>query len=322
MDYSTCEEAQWPGTAVARAALGIFAVFLEVCVHSTLWMSFSLASLVPFVQLHCAGAAGAASFAALAAGSLDWRPFWTGAAESVAVYTLDHLRDLRKALDKKGAKGLSSTSGLKRHRRPILQALFGASLAGFFGSLAAARSGRVVATFVGHVALCACYAKLKPKMPYLKAAYVSLCVVFMALAAPAAYAPGLLGVLGTAALARLCLLVFCVAFTVEHLQDLRDVDEDQEMGVVTLPSGLGAKRAGHILRAVQAGGLLLHVSIGAGAGLPWRVDMLAVHVVCCLCSLAFGPQTPRCLFQVALEPLYAAPLAATALRLACRGAVP
>jgi len=285
---------------------------MEVCVHSTLWMAFSLASLVPFVQLHCASA-GASSTLAAASQFIDWRPFWTGAAESVAVYTLDHLRDIQKATSSTGANKSGGSSGLARHRKPLLRVLFASSLAGFCGSVAASRSGYVVATFVGHLALCVFYAKLKRKMPYLKAAYVSLCVVFMGIAAPAAYSPGLLGVLGAAALARLCLLLFCVAFTVEHLQDLRDVDEDREAGVVTLPSGLGPELAGRVLLAGQVMGLLLHLGLGAAARLSLRPEMVAVHVACCLCALGFRPGTPRSLFQVALEPLYAAPLAATAL---------
>lgn len=39
------------------------------------------------------------------------------------------------------------------------------------------------------------------------------------------------------------LLIFSVALTVEQLQDLRDVREDLEAQVVTLPSGLGPRRA-------------------------------------------------------------------------------
>ncbi|CAE8646615.1 unnamed protein product [Polarella glacialis] len=134
-----------------------FAVFLELFVHSTLWMSFCLASLVPFVQLECAA-------------QLDWQPFWAAACESVSVYTLDHLRDIRKATASTGSnKRPLNQGGLARHRRTFLRVLLGAGLAGFVGSLLAARSWRVTLTFGGHILLCFAYAKLKKSMPYLKA---------------------------------------------------------------------------------------------------------------------------------------------------------
>lgn len=296
-----------------------FQVFLELFVHSSVWMAFSLASLVPFAQLSltapqlAAQAAPLASPGALASAAqlLDARPFWTGALQSLAVYTLDHLRDLNKQVDGKA-------SGVLKFRKALLQVLCASSLAGLCGCLLAARSGRVVLCFLGHLALCAGYAKMKPKMPYLKAAYVSLLVTFLAVAAPAAYLPGLLTTVGMAGALRLCMLIFCVAFTVEHLQDLRDVADDRVAGVVTLPSGLGPRRAGQVLLGIQAAAALAHVALGAVARLPLRPDMLAVYGVCAIMSRIFGERTPRSLFQVVLEPLYATPLAALVLG-ACMG---
>mmetsp|Transcript_57360 Transcript_57360/g.134279 ORF Transcript_57360/g.134279 Transcript_57360/m.134279 type:complete len:391 (-) Transcript_57360:165-1337(-) len=270
--------------------------FLELLVYSTLWMSFSLASLVPFVQLECGA-------------RLDWRPFWAAASESIAVYTLDHLRDVSKGTSV-GAHKLSPRSGLAVHRRR-LQALFVASVLGLVCSLLAAKSWLVSLTFVGHVGLCAAYAKLKPRMPYCKAFYVSLCVVFMAVAAPCAYAPALLSSLGPASLSQLLLLIFSVALTVEQLQDIRDVDEDLEAQVVTLPIGLGLQKARRLLLAFQAATFAAHVIVMRLAQLPLRPNFLGVHAACGLCALAFTANTPRTLFQVLLEPLYALPLLMT-----------
>lgn len=272
--------------------------FLEVFVHSTLWMSFSLASLVLFIQLECGGVA-----------ALDLRPFWAGACESVAIYTLDHVRDIRKT-----TVACGGDKDIAGRRVKLLQALFAASLIGFVSSVAAMRSWRVVAIFGLHLALGFLYAKLKRRMPYMKAVYVSLCVVYMAVAAPAAYSPGLLTALGAAALLRLLLLVFGIAFTIENLQDMRDVCEDRAAGVVTIPSGLGAECTVRVLLGTQALALMLHVILIWAAALPLRLDLLLVHACCGLCTMLFRDRTPRSLFQIVLETLYAAPLAAAAVR--------
>ncbi|CAE8639540.1 unnamed protein product, partial [Polarella glacialis] len=263
-----------------------FAVFLELFVHSTLWMSFCLASLVPFVQLECAA-------------QLDWQPFWAAACESVSVYTLDHLRDIRKATASTGSnKRPLNQGGLARHRRTFLRVLLGAGLAGFVGSLLAARSWRVTLTFGGHILLCFAYAKLKKSMPYLKAFYVSLCVLFMAVAAPSAYAPSLLTALSAGALLRMLVLIFSVAFTVEHLQDLRDVREDREAGVVTLPSGLGPSNARRLLVAIQAACLLAHfMATWLDPTLPLRLELFGVHALCGLCAVFFRSTTRHFKFQ-------------------------
>lgn len=276
--------------------------------HSTLWMSFSLASLVLFIQLESGGVS-----------QLDLRPFWAGACESIAVYSADHLRDMSKAAASMDGGKLGSSSALPRRRAAMLRALLAASLAGFTLNVAAMRSWRVVAVFCVHVALCITYAKLKPRMPYLKAVFVSLCVVYMAVAAPAAYAPAVLQALGPAALSRLLLLVFCISFTIENLQDVRDIREDRKAGVVTIPSGLGSSRSAHVLLAVQAAGLAFHCGLTWTAALPLRLDLILVHVCCSLCTACFREETPRSLFQLVLEPLYVAPLAAAAARAAALG---
>lgn len=291
---------------------GAYDIFLEVFVYSTVWMAFSLASLVPFMQL--SSTRGGVTSLAAAWAQLDWRPFLTGAAESIAVYTLDHLRDIEKAGRHQGANKRCAKRGLSRFRRRALRVLFAVSVATFSVSLASSRSARVLATFVGHLMLCVGYAKMKPNMPYMKAAYVSCCVVFLAVAAPWAYVPGVFEALRPAALLRLCMLIFCVAFTVEHLQDLRDVSEDQEAGVVTLPSGLGVERGTQLLLAVQLAAVLVHLVLSNVAGLPLRLDMLAVYAACAASGRFFVSQTPRSLFQVALEPLYVMPLAALVAR--------
>jgi len=244
-------------------------------------------SLVPFVQLECGMS------------PLDWRPFWTGLCESVAVYTLDHLYDLRKARDSKEATKL---------RVGILGTLLVASLVGFFASIIACPSSRIVGTFSVHLLLCVAYAKLKPRMPYMKAVYVSLCVVFMAFAAPAAYMPGLLSSAGLGALTRMLILIFGVSFTVENLQDIRDVAEDRLRKVVTLPSGMGVPRTRSLLLALQATSVVLHLVITRAAQLPLRLDLLGIYGVCGLITMAFDERTPRWRFQVVLEPLYVAPL--------------
>eukprot|EP00929_Paragymnodinium_shiwhaense_P041666 TRINITY_DN21626_c0_g1_i1.p1 TRINITY_DN21626_c0_g1~~TRINITY_DN21626_c0_g1_i1.p1 ORF type:complete len:405 (-),score=40.03 TRINITY_DN21626_c0_g1_i1:179-1393(-) len=287
--------------ALSRRMLGdVYSLFLELVVHSSVWMSLCLASLVPFLQLEGLGVAG-----------LDWRPFWAGASESLAVYTLDHLRDMRKP----GAKALLRTSrGALRAR--LLQVFLVAALLGFVGMLVSAPSSKIAGVFVGHLVLCVVYAKLKKRIPCLKAAYVSLCVVFMTVAAPTAYAPGLLEALGGSGLLRLVLLVGCVSFTIENLQDSRDVEEDDANGVVTLPSAWGITRTKHFLLAVQVGCALLHCTVGWAAGLSLRPELLAIYGACAACSMVFTDSTPRSLFQVALEPLYALPLMAVAVRAA------
>merc|ERR550532_1417457 len=132
----------------------------------------------------------------------------------------------------------------------------------------------------------------------------------MAVAAPAAYAPGILSSLGAPALCRLLVLVFCIAFTVENLQDLRDVGEDREAGVVTLPSALGPRAAALALLSAQLAGLLAHLGLSWAARLPLRPEMLLVYLSCGLSAACFREGTMRSLFQVALEPLYVVPLAA------------
>merc|ERR1712232_227368 len=77
----TIEIASVPAAPTLSRALTIC---WEVCVKSTLWMSASLASLIPFVQVACGAC-------------IDWRPFWAGFFESLIAYTLDHLRDMRKS---------------------------------------------------------------------------------------------------------------------------------------------------------------------------------------------------------------------------------
>ncbi|CAL1129811.1 unnamed protein product [Cladocopium goreaui] len=287
--------------ALGRKVWSTADAFLELLVYTTLWMSFSLASLVPFVQLECGM-------------KIDGRPFWAAASESIAVYTLDHLRDISKATKSTGEHKMIFRQGCFHRRLFLLRALLAVSILALASSLLAARSWIVSLTFIGHVLLCAAYAKLKPRMPYCKAFYVSICVVFMAVAAPCAYAPTLLSSLGGATFWQLLLLIFSVALTVEQLQDIRDVDEDLEAQVVTLASGLGQRRARQLLLLFQAASLSLHILIMQRAHLPLRPHFLAVHVACGLCSMGFTSETPRSLFQVLLEPLYALPLLATVLR--------
>merc|ERR1719498_1549414 len=113
-------------------------------------------------------------------------------------------------------------------RMQALKTLSLVGLVGFAASIAMAPSGRhlpVFLTFTVHLMLCVAYAKLKPRIPYLKALYVSICVAFMAVAAPAAYDPTLLAGFSTAGLMRLLVLILSVSFTIENLQDLRDIKE-------------------------------------------------------------------------------------------------
>jgi len=252
---------------------------------------------VLFVQLECGGPA-----------ALDLRPFWAGACESIAVYTLDHLRDLSKS----AAAGGDSV--VLRRRSMALRVLFAAALAGFVASLVAMRSWSAVAVFGLHLALCFAYAKLKRRMPNMKAVFVGLCVVYMSVAAPAAYSPGLVWSLGAASLARLLLLIFSISFTIENLQDVRDISEDRDSGVVTLPSSLGAERAARMMLALQALGMVSHCALTWAASLPLRPDLLALYACCGLFTLLLRERTPRSLFQVLLEPMYVAPLVVVAAR--------
>lgn len=276
----------------------LWSLFLGLFVHSTLLMSFSLASLVLFVQLECGHTA------------LDWRPFRAGAAESVAVYCLDHLRDIKKKKER------SATAGWRAHDGPagtdwnpvMLSLLFVVALCSFTWTLATAPSPLVAAIFFSHIISGIIYAKLKPYMPYMKAIYVSACVVFMALAAPAAYVPGLLASLGWRELTRLVLLILGVAFTVENLQDVRDIDEDRKANVVTLPSGLGRRWTVRLLVGVH---VLCGLAQWSLATTSLRPEFLAVHALCALMAsavLRWRRALPYSFFQVALEPLYVAPL--------------
>lgn len=233
----------------------------------------------------------------------------------MAVYCVDHLRDIYKATSSTGSHKVGDGRWRRRWRPRMLWSLFAMAFGTFMWVLITAPSFRVAAIFLIHLTLCGVYAKLKPRMPYMKAIYVSLCVVFMALAAPEAYSPGLLGGLCWAELMRLVLLVFGVAFTVENLQDLRDVREDTEAGVVTLPSGLGESRAVQLLVASQVLCGLLHwglVCLPALGSIPvLRPDYFAVHIICALmagAALKWHKRWPRSVFQVAVEPLYTAPL--------------
>eukprot|EP00440_Ansanella_granifera_P031785 gb/GFBE01034495.1/.p1 GENE.gb/GFBE01034495.1/~~gb/GFBE01034495.1/.p1 ORF type:complete len:413 (+),score=64.75 gb/GFBE01034495.1/:1-1239(+) len=261
---------------------------LKTLVDSSIWMSASLASLVPFVQLSTGVA-------------IDLRPFWAGFCESLVVYALDHLRDLKKSSSQEDSSG----------RVQLLKAMCLLGFVGFFASLAAAPVGRHLAvglTFGIHLVLCVIYAKVKPRMPYLKAAYVSLCVVFMAVAAPAAYDPSLLASFSSSALLRLVLVILSVSFTIENLQDLRDIKEDREAGVVTIPSGLGVDWTAKFLLLSQFVCVALQCCLSMANLLPLRADMLLIHALCGICAMSFKENTPPYLFQVILEPLYMSPL--------------
>jgi len=155
---------------------------------------------------------------------------------------------------------------------------------------------------------------MKPRMPYMKALYVSFCVVFMAIAAPAAYEPNLLSSFGWAAFFRMVLTIMSISFTVENLQDLRDIKEDRKSGVVTLPSGFGVAWTTKLLIATQITCCLMHFGLSAASILPLRPDMLVVHFLSMLCVWGFGEKTPRYLFQIVLEPLYISPLLMLFLR--------
>eukprot|EP00930_Biecheleria_cincta_P098311 TRINITY_DN89980_c0_g1_i1.p1 TRINITY_DN89980_c0_g1~~TRINITY_DN89980_c0_g1_i1.p1 ORF type:complete len:405 (+),score=58.20 TRINITY_DN89980_c0_g1_i1:30-1244(+) len=280
--------------AQGQGALGQHRVVsvLQSLIDSSIWMSASLASLVPFIQL----SAGV---------SIDLRPFWAGFFESLVVYTLDHLRDLRRSQE------------ASPRRMWLLKTCCFLGLAGFVAMVVAAPPGRhfiVALTYCLHLALCVVYAKLKPRMPYLKAAYVSLCVVFMAVAAPAAYDPALLSSFAPAALIRLVLVIMSVSFTVENLQDLRDIKEDREAGVVTIPSGLGVDWTKNFLLFSQFACVALQCCLQMAHVLPLRADMLLIHALCGICAMSFKENTPPYMFQVILEPLYVSPLAMLAVR--------
>jgi hypothetical protein len=279
----------------------VVSLLLDSCV----WMASSLASLIPFVQLS-------------AQVPIDWRPFWAGFFEVLVVYTVDHLRDIRMTPVSSDFMRKAGTDVRLRTLKAL--SIFG--IFGFFASVAAAPPSRhhvVFLTFGVHLLLCVAYARLKPRMPYLKAAYVSLCVVFMAVAAPAAYDPSLLAGFSSVALLRLLLLIMSVSFTIENLQDLRDIKEDREAGVVTLPSGLGVEWTARLLTASQIGCIIFQFCVASIAAVPLRIDMLAIHILCILCALGFNESTPPCLFQVVLEPLYMSPVALLVMRAAFVG---
>mmetsp|Transcript_7857 Transcript_7857/g.18336 ORF Transcript_7857/g.18336 Transcript_7857/m.18336 type:complete len:432 (-) Transcript_7857:62-1357(-) len=292
--------------SVPQARTGLVAYLisaLEACISSSTWMAGSLASLVPFVQL-------SSGFA------VDWRPFWAGFCESLVVYTVDHIRDMKEAKNN-GVGAVSKVSSPHVTSR-VLRALAVMGLLGFVGSVAAAPAGRhltVGATFGLHLLLCITYAKIKPRIPYFKAAYVSICVVFMAVAAPMAYQPALLSGFSLAAFFRLLLLLMSVSFTVENLQDLRDIQEDRAAGVVTLPSGLGAARSGRLLLATLVLGVGVNCALALFRVLPLRVDILVVYLLCMVCAVSFKESTPRRWFQAVLEPLYVSPLLILMIRL-------
>merc|ERR1712151_985287 len=96
--------------------------------------------------------------------------------------------------------------------------------------------------------------------------------------------------------------------------DLRDIREDKEAGVVTLPSGFGIEWTRRLLLTSQIASIVLQFGFAAAGLLPLRLDMLVVHSLCILCAFAFRETTPRSLFQLILEPLYVAPLAMVAVR--------
>lgn len=298
-DVAVAERPAEPVLEVATRDVGT--TLLETFVRSSVLMASSLASLVPFVQM----SAGA---------TIDWRPFLAGFFESLLVYTLDHLRDMRSA-----SQGIRyKASGMN-----ALKTLSLVGLAGFFACVGAAPAGRhltVLLTFSTHLLLCVGYAKMKPRMPYMKAAYVAFCVVFMAVAAPAAYDPSLLTGFSGTALLRMIMVIVSISFTIENLQDLRDIREDKEAGVVTLPSGLGAEWTARILMLSQIACLVFQFGMAAMQTLPLRLDMLLVHVVCMLCAMSFSETTPKYLFQVILEPLYVSPAALLAVRALLVGA--
>jgi len=280
--------AQGPGPVRQHPVVGV----LQSLMDSSIWMSASLASLVPFIQL----SAGV---------SIDLRPFWAGFFESLVVYTLDHLRDLRRSQE------------ASPWRMRLLKTCCFLGLAGFAAMVVAAPPGRhciVSLTYCLHLALCVVYAKLKPRMPYLKAAYVSLCVVFMAVAAPAAYDPALLSSFAPAALMRLVLVIMSVSFTVENLQDLRDIKEDREAGVVTIPSGLGVDWTKNFLLFSQFACVALQCCLQMANVLPLRADLLLIHALCGICAMSFKENSPPYMFQVILEPLYVSPLVMLAVR--------
>jgi len=264
-------------------------VFSEIFEHSTLWMAFSLASLVPFMQLEMGAA-------------VDLRPFWAAVCESAAIYSVDHLRDLRKVSAPKWWSTML--------RSVLIIALLGLGL-----SLAAIGSWRVVAVLAGHLSLCVCYAKVKRRLSFFKAPFVNLCVVFMAGALPVAcmmseFALGR-APFTVAGMVQSLLPILCVSFTVEQLQDVRDIKEDARVGYTTLPSKFGSERAITSLLVFQMFCLALHCWITHAAALGWRADLALVYASCMLIGRCFNEHTPRWLFQVVLEPLYVVPLVAS-----------
>jgi 4-hydroxybenzoate polyprenyltransferase len=200
----------------------------------------------------------------------------------------------------------------------VLRAGVGAGMVGLGWSLLSIGSWRVVAIFAGHLLAGVFYAKIKRRLSCFKAIFVTLCVVFMAAALPvacSAWTPvAEMGSVTAAGFARSLLLISCVSFTVEQLQDVRDISEDKKVGVETLASRCGAKEAIRWLRRYQLLCLVLHCCTPYFTGLQLRADQIVVYGACIVFGLSFHERTPPYLFQLALEPLYAVPLVASLTR--------
>uniref|UniRef100_A0A7S4PMC4 Uncharacterized protein n=2 Tax=Guillardia theta TaxID=55529 RepID=A0A7S4PMC4_GUITH len=269
----------------------------ETMLDTSLWMCLMLASLVPFVQK-------------LLLLELNLTPMFLGFAEALAVYSIDRYRDNLQCKD------LRAQQLVERSKR-----LFVVGSCCFTLLFLTAPLGTKL-VFLVHLSLGLLYAMRLPvlissrserttwrikELPCSKAFFVAFSTSFMALFAPLAYANSRRLPAGPAwrESAQALTLVFLISFSVENLQDVRDLDSDRAAGTVTLALKLGVRRTKCLLTSLWF--LFAAMQVRANGAKSSTVQLLVALTVV---SLTWSPViiSSKFFYSLLLESVFASPL--------------
>ncbi|EKX48036.1 hypothetical protein GUITHDRAFT_106120 [Guillardia theta CCMP2712] len=245
----------------------------ETMLDTSLWMCLMLASLVPFVQK-------------LLLLELNLTPMFLGFAEALAVYSIDRYRDNLQCKDLRAQQATSRLLGAPLVGLALRHAVAGADLE-------QEREERTTW-------------RIK-ELPCSKAFFVAFSTSFMALFAPLAYANSRRLPAGPAwrESAQALTLVFLISFSVENLQDVRDLDSDRAAGTVTLALKLGVRRTKCLLTSLWF--LFAAMQVRANGAKSSTVQLLVALTVV---SLTWSPViiSSKFFYSLLLESVFASPL--------------
>ena len=269
--------------------------FLELVIYPSIWVALAIASLGIYAS-HTFGF------------EIDWRPILLIFFTALIPYNLDRIFDSY-------VQTIPDERAQLFFRKPYVLILLLAAIAGTAGLLYQAPLPVKYVSIAGIVPLLygAPVLPLKREqwqwyrlkdIPGSKAWIVGLVLTYAVVAIPLAYVGESLN------LSKLLITLFLFVFIVtnSHIFDLRDIESDQEKGVVTLPIMIGVKGTKILLTT-------MNIAIALTMIIAWNNNAIAYHPEIILATIInifyvalVDPNAPRWVYSIIIEGCLFTPL--------------